>query len=117
YSYSNVNGTGQLVFQGTFNISSDTVKNQWWNVGFRFDSYQSGKVHWKEFMVVKGTQAIDWSPAPEDKAQQSDFTSLQQTLTGFQTTVNNSISGLQSQQTQTAAQVSTNLTDLTNRIS
>jgi phage minor structural protein len=34
-----------------------------------------------------GTKSSDWSPAPEDMATAVQFTSLSQTLTGFQTTV------------------------------
>lgn len=45
------------------------------------------------------------------------FASLEQTVSGFQTTVNNSISGLQSQQTQLAGQITSSVSDLNSKIS
>ncbi|WP_261806143.1 hypothetical protein [Lapidilactobacillus luobeiensis] len=68
----------------------------------------------KHMQLEKGNVATDWSPAPEDKAQQSDFSSLKQTLQGFQTTVNSSISGLQSQQTQIAGQITSTVSSIAN---
>ena len=57
--------------------------------------------------LEEGNQATDWSPAPEDKANQSDYSALNQTVKGIQSTVSSNYGNLQSQISQTAGTIST----------
>lgn len=52
--------------------------------------------------LEEGNQATDWSPSPEDKANQSDYSALSQTVQTIRSEVTNNINGLQSQITQNA---------------
>ena len=52
--------------------------------------------------LEEGNQATDWSPSPEDKANQSDYSALSQTVRTIRSEVTNNINGLQSQITQNA---------------
>ena len=70
----------------------------------------------KPFQVGKlklelGNQATDWSPSPEDKANQSDFSALNQTVKGIQSTVSSNYGNLQSQISQTAGNIRNEVTD------
>lgn len=60
--------------------------------------------------IEQGNKATDWSPAPEDMATAVQFTSLEQTLNGFQTTVANKAD--QSQVTQLANQITSVVGDV-----
>lgn len=64
--------------------------------------------------LEEGNQATDWSPAPEDKANQSDFSALNQTVKGIQSTVSSNYGNLQSQINQTAGTIRN---EVTNKIS
>ncbi|MTE03907.1 gp58-like family protein [Lactobacillus johnsonii] len=64
--------------------------------------------------LEEGNQATDWSPAPEDKANQSDFSALNQTVKGLQSTVSSNYGNLQSQINQTAGTIRN---EVTNKIS
>lgn len=73
----------------------------------------------KPFYIFKpkleeGNQATDWSPAPEDKANQSDFSALNQTVKGIQSTVSSNYGNLQTQISQTAGTIRD---EVTNKIS
>lgn len=61
-----------------------------------------------------GNQATDWSPAPEDKANQSDYSALNQTVKGIQSTVSSNYGNLQTQISQTAGTIRD---EVTNKIS
>ena len=61
-----LSGSGEKIIKYSFVITSDMIKNQYWNVNIRHDGIQSGSVQWKEFKVEKGNIATDWTPAPED---------------------------------------------------
>lgn len=61
-----------------------------------------------------GNQATDWSPAPEDKANQSDYSVLNQTVKGIQSTVSSNYGNLQTQISQTAGTIRD---EVTNKIS
>jgi phage minor structural protein len=54
---------------------------------YRFYSQGGSNFYIYHPMLVVGTKAPDWQPAPEDMATAVQFTSISQTLTGFQTTV------------------------------
>lgn len=64
--------------------------------------------------LEEGNQATDWSPSPEDKANQSDFSALNQTVKGIQSTVSSNYGNLQSQINQTAGTIRN---EVTNKIS
>ena len=61
--------------------------------------------------LEEGNQATDWSPAPEDKANQSDYSALNQTVKGLQSTVSSNYGNLQSQISQTAGNIRNEVTD------
>ncbi|MDD5966108.1 MAG: hypothetical protein PUC28_04890 [Blautia sp.] len=61
-----LSGSGEKIIKYSFVITSDMIKNQYWDVNIRHDGIQSGSVQWKEFKVEKGNIATDWTPAPED---------------------------------------------------
>ena len=81
-------------------IRQDSPKNKPFNVG--------------KLKLELGNQATDWSPSPEDKANQSDLSSLNQTVKGLQTTVSSNYGNLQSQINQTAGTIRN---EITNKIS
>ena len=64
--------------------------------------------------LEEGNQATDWSPAPEDKANQSDYSVLNQTVKGLQSTVSSNYGNLQSQISQTAGTIRN---EITNKVS
>ena len=78
-------------------IRQDSTKNK---------PFQVGKLK-----LELGNQATDWSPAPEDKANQSDFSALNQTVKGIQSTVSSNYGNLQSQISQTAGNIRNEVTD------
>ena len=61
-----ISGSGEHIFNYSFTIKADHLKNSRWNVDIRHDYVQSGTVKWKMFKVEKGNKATDWTPAPED---------------------------------------------------
>lgn len=74
-----LSGSGEKIIKYSFVITSDMIKNQYWNVNIRHDGIQSGSVQWKEFKVEKGNIATDWTPAPEDVEQSITNVSSQYT--------------------------------------
>lgn len=78
-------------------IRQDSTKNK---------PFQVGKLK-----LELGNQATDWSPSPEDKANQSDFSALNQTVKGIQSTVSSNYGNLQSQISQTAGNIRNEVTD------
>lgn len=81
-------------------IRQDSTKNKPFNVG--------------KLKLELGNQATDWSPSPEDKANQSDYSALNQTVKGLQSTVSSNYGNLQSQINQTAGTIRN---EVTNKIS
>ncbi len=70
--------------------------------------------HIFKLKLEEGNQATDWSPAPEDKANQADYSALNQTVKGLQSTVSSNYGNLQSQISQTAGTIRN---EITNKIS
>lgn len=81
-------------------IRQDSTKNK---------PFQVGKLK-----LELGNQATDWSPSPEDKANQSDYSALNQTVKGIQSTVSSNYGNLQTQISQTAGTIRD---EVTNKIS
>lgn len=61
-----LNGSGEHIFEYSFVLVEEHLKNEFWYVNIRHDYVQSGSVNWKCFKVEKGNKATDWTPAPED---------------------------------------------------
>lgn len=80
----------------------------------RQDSTKNNPFYIAKPKLEEGNQATDWSPSPEDKANQSDFSALNQTVKGIQSTVSSNYGNLQSQINQTAGTIRN---EVTNKIS
>lgn len=80
----------------------------------RQESDKNKPFHIAKPKLEEGNQATDWSPAPEDKANQSDYSALNQTVKGIQSTVSSNYGNLQSQINQTAGIIRN---EVTNKIS
>ena len=61
-----ISGSGEMVFELEFKITSNHLKNKFWNWMFRTDYIASGSLQWKLAKVEKGTVFTDWSRADED---------------------------------------------------
>ena len=95
-----LSGSGEFEFLHSFKITSEHLKNTYWNTSIRHDYVKSGSVQWKLYKVEKGNKATDWTPAPED--------------------IDSSISNVQRQVTTTSnkvATIETNLNSITSRVS
>ena len=57
------------------------------SIGFLEAQSSTHSIIYKEPKLEKGTVATPWSPAPSDKANQTDFSATQQTVNGLTTTV------------------------------
>lgn len=77
----------------------------------RQESTRNNPLHIFQPKLEVGNQATDWSPAPEDKANQSDYSVLNQTVKGIQSTVSSNYGNLQSQISQTAGNIRNEVTD------
>ena len=82
----------------------------------RQESTRNNPLHIFQPKLEVGNQATDWSPAPEDKANQSDYSVLNQTVKGIQSTVSSNYGNLQSQINQTAGTIRNEVTDKVNGI-
>ena len=82
----------------------------------RQESTRNNPLHIFQPKLEVGNQATDWSPAPEDKANQSDYSALNQTVKGIQSTVSSNYGNLQSQISQTAGTIRNEVTDKVNGI-
>lgn len=80
----------------------------------RQESTRNNPLHIFQPKLELGNQATDWSPAPEDKANQSDYSALNQTVKGIQSTVSSNYGNLQTQISQTAGTIRD---EVTNKIS
>lgn len=79
----------------------------------RLDNFV-GTLTIKNYKLEKGNKATDWSPAPEDQATVTQFSSLEQTVNGFQATVQNELTGIRSQQTLLSDQYTSVISDISN---
>lgn len=95
----------------TFTTQSDCYGLQMY---IRQDSSKNKPFHIAKPKLEEGNQATDWSPAPEDKANQSDYSVLNQTVKGLQSTVSSNYGNLQSQISQTAGIIRN---EITNKVS
>ena len=80
-----ISGSGEVVIEHEFKITADHLKNSYWNWAFRTDYIASGSLQWKLAKVERGMFFTDWSPAPEDTAEQiSNLSSeIKQTADGM----------------------------------
>lgn len=93
-----------FVLNKTDGVSFDDVRMRvYGNDG----DYFTGKLS----KLEKGTKATDWSPAPEDLATLEQFTTIEATVKGIQTTVGDKAD--KSQITQLAGQISTKVESAT----
>nr|WP_298672097.1 hypothetical protein [uncultured Prevotella sp.] len=58
-------GTGVIHIAYKHTITDNDLKDDYWVVTVRHD-YVTGTVSFRNFMVAKSTNEVDWSPAPED---------------------------------------------------
>ena len=77
-----LNGSGEYIFEYSFVIEEEHLKNKFWYVNIRHDYVQSGSVNWKCFKVEKGNKATDWTPAPEDISVENIYTPNTTTIDG-----------------------------------
>lgn len=78
----------------------------------RTDTPRPSNMNYHSITVREGNTKGPWSPPLSAFAKQSEFSSFVQTSKGFQQTVNSDITGLRSQQTQMAGQISSIVTDV-----
>ncbi|MED3650602.1 gp58-like family protein [Heyndrickxia sporothermodurans] len=134
FYYTKKGGTTQGFHAGQYTINIEKV-NQWYRVSaianlgedvdfekyvnFYFYGYGFGTnsiLYVRKFKLEKGNKASDWSPAPEDMATVTQFSSLEQTLNGFTTRVGNAEGAISSLQ-QTANSLSSKVADAEKNIS
>ena len=84
-TWKTISGSGEVIFEHKFIIEADHLKNSYWNWAFRTDYIASGSLQWKLAKVERGMFFTDWSPAPEDTAEQiSNLSSeIKQTADGM----------------------------------
>ncbi len=95
-SHRKIFATGKVPF------GVDYTKNLQFSVGL---SRVDDEVIIRKFQMEKANKVSDWKPSFSDLTTKSEFSSFEQTMNGFQTNVHSSISGLESQQTQMAGQI------------
>ncbi|UNL59736.1 hypothetical protein [Lactobacillus johnsonii] len=105
------NTAGRKDKKRTFTTQPDCYGLQMY---IRQDSSKNKPFHIAKPKLEEGNQATDWSPAPEDKANQSDYSVLNQTVKGLQSTVSSNYGNLQSQISQTAGTIRN---EITNKVS
>ena len=117
----NVSGTGEHTFLYHFTISSNHIKNEYWDINIRHDYVKSGSIKWKEFKVEKGNKNTDWTPAPEDvnqtivdniKVVTDKINDVSSKLTQTKDSLQASVNSLNS----TTQTITTNLTNTTNTL-
>lgn len=94
-----ISGSGEVVFEHEFIITSDHLKNQFWDLHFRTDYISSGSLQWKLAKVEKSNVFTGWSPAPEDFINE---------LSSVKTTISQTASGVE--------QLSTSLSTTNNKV-
>ena len=87
-------------FKKTFQITNEALKNNYFTVQIRIDNAKGGWFQWRNFKIEKGKVATPWSASP------NDYTNLQsqisQTAGTIRSEVTNKTNNLQSQITQNA---------------
>ena len=86
-----LSGSGTHTFEGTFTVSADHLKNDYWSLNIRHDYVQSGSISFRMLKVEKGTKATDWTPAPEDLESYADSASQNAVNALDQTTIFNKL--------------------------
>lgn len=86
-----LSGSGTHTFEGTFTVTADHLKNDYWGLNIRHDYVQSGSISFRMLKVEKGTKATDWSPAPEDLESYADSASKNAVDALDQTTIFNKL--------------------------
>ena len=86
-----LSGTGTHTFEGSFTVTADHLKNDYWSLNIRHDYVQSGSISFRMLKVEKGTKATDWSPAPEDLESYADSASQNAVNALDQTTIFNKL--------------------------
>lgn len=88
------------LFNKTFQITNEALKNYYFTVQIRIDNAKGGWFQWRNFKIEKGKVATPWSASP------NDYTNLQsqisQTAGTIRSEVTNKTNNLQSQITQNA---------------
>ena len=73
-------------------ITSEMVKNNYWNLEIRVDGARSCKAHTKKCKIEVGNIYTDWTPAPEDVEQNvNELNSWKQTTTQTLNTVSSTL--------------------------
>ena len=87
-------------FNKTFQITNEALKNYYFTVQIRIDNARGGWLQWSRFKIEKGKVSTPWSASP------NDYTNLQsqisQTAGTIRSEVTNKTNNLQSQITQNA---------------
>ena len=80
-----LSGSGETVFELTYKITADHLRNAYWSWQFRTDWVASGSLQWKLAKAERGMFFTDWQPAPEDALNQISSLSseLKQTQDGI----------------------------------
>ena len=60
-----LSGSGEIVLECTETLTSEHLKNGWWNWQFRVDYVASGSIQYKENKVEIGQDFTPYTPAPE----------------------------------------------------
>ena len=60
-----LSGSGEIVLECTETLTSEHLKNGWWNWQFRVDYVESGSIQFKENKVEIGQDFTPYTPAPE----------------------------------------------------
>ena len=60
-----LSGSGEIVLECTETLTSEHLKNGWWNWQFRVDYVASGSIQFKENKVEIGQDFTPYTPAPE----------------------------------------------------
>lgn len=73
-------------------LTSEMVKNNYWNLEIRVDGARSCKVHTKKCKIEVGNIYTDWTPAPEDDQQSiNELNSWKQTTSQTLNTVTSTL--------------------------
>ncbi|MCM2138896.1 hypothetical protein [Vagococcus fluvialis] len=104
-SHRKIFATGRVPF------GVDYTKNLQFSIGL---SRVDDEVIIRKFQMEKANKVSDWKPSFSDLTTKSEFATFEATMQGFQTSVNSDISGLQSQQTQMAGQISSTVEKVDN---
>lgn len=87
-------------FNKTFQITNEALKNNYFTVQIRIDNAKGGWLQWRNFKIEKGKVATPWSASP------NDYTNLQsqisQTAGTIRSEITDKTTNLQSQITQNA---------------